>query len=285
MKLTTEIIGKQVTLLCVVITAVLLGGCSSVGPGFKNHPVDCGVGIPLADCLPGTAGYANGGGDVHRKEQTRQQSAVTDQFAAIKAQCHDDFQTPELDPIRRKVELHRDSSDAAPPFEIAANDTFPTEAERAVIAKWATLCEGCIKRYDAVTRIPSSATPLQVVFLQKVRAFNKEAIARVSDLMVSLYQQKLTYGEFAKKRYEITRDATAAERQFRESTLIADHERQTQAQLVAQQQFQNNMAAWSNYMQSVSARQPQTVHLNGSVRMETNCTSQRLGNVVSTNCN
>ena len=221
---------------------------------------------------------------MHREEEAKQRAAITEQFAAATAQCQTDYQTPELDPVRRKVELHRDSSDTAPPFEIAANDTFPTEAERAVIAKWATLRDTCIKRIDAVSSIPPSATPLQVAFLQKDRSFNKEAGARISDLIVSLYQQKLTYGEFAKKRYEITRDAAAAERQFRESTLIADQERQTQAQLLAQQQFQNNMLAWSNYMQSVSARQPQTVHLDGSVRVQSNCSSQRFGNTVSTNC-
>lgn len=208
---------------------------------------------------------------MHKEEEAKQRAAITAQFAAVTAQCQTDYQTPELDPIRRKVELHRDSFDAAPPFEIAANDTFPTDAERAAIAKWATLRDTCIKRTDTVSEIPPSATPLQVAFLQKDRSFNKEAGARISDLIVSLYQQKLTYGEFAKKRYEITRDAAAAERQFRESTLIADQERQTQAQLLAQQQFQNNMLAWSTYMQSVSARQPQTVHFDGSVRVQSNC--------------
>jgi hypothetical protein len=38
-------------------------------------------------------------------------------------------------------------------------------------------------------------------------------------------------------------------------------------------------------MQTVNARQPQTVHLDGSVRLRTNCTWQRLGNLVSTDCN
>ncbi|SIO71974.1 hypothetical protein SAMN05444172_8350 [Burkholderia sp. GAS332] len=40
----------------------LLASCSSVGPGFANHPGDCALGILWSDCLPGTRGYANGGG-------------------------------------------------------------------------------------------------------------------------------------------------------------------------------------------------------------------------------
>jgi hypothetical protein len=37
-------------------------------------------------------------------------------------------------------------------------------------------------------------------------------------------------------------------------------------------------------MQTVNVRQPQTVHLDGGVRLRRNCTSQRLGNLVSTDC-
>ena len=35
-----------------ILTAALCVGCA-------NHPVDCGMGIYHADCLPGTAGYAD----------------------------------------------------------------------------------------------------------------------------------------------------------------------------------------------------------------------------------
>jgi hypothetical protein len=123
------------------------------------------------------------------------------------------------------------------------------------------------------------------MFVQQERSFAEASAGRVSELIVTLYQAKLTYGEFAQKRYEITRDATAAERQFREASLIADQQRQAQTQQLAQQQFQNNLMAWTAYVQSVNARQPQTVRLEGSVGIKTNCTSQQLGNVVSTNCN
>jgi hypothetical protein len=204
---------------------------------------------------------------------------------SAQAQCKDEMLTPELDPIRHKVELYRESPENAPAFEIASNDTFPTESDRPAIARWAMIRDECIKRNDAASNIPPSATPLQLAFLQQDRAFGKEASGRVSQLIVALYQQKLTYGEFAQKRYEISREAAVAERQFRQATLLADQQRQVQAQQLAQQQFQNNLIAWSAYMQAVSARQPQTVHIDGSVRVRTNCTSERLGTTVTTNCN
>ena len=40
----------------------LLGGCSDVGIGLAHHPLDCAIGIAGGDCLPGTPGYNNGGG-------------------------------------------------------------------------------------------------------------------------------------------------------------------------------------------------------------------------------
>ena len=84
---------------------VLLGGCSTVGPGLANHPGDCAIGIPWADCLPGTRGYANGGGGMHKEAAQKQNDAIGDQFKAALAQCTAELQTPELDPIRHKVEF------------------------------------------------------------------------------------------------------------------------------------------------------------------------------------
>lgn len=266
--------------------ALFLFACSSVGPGLAHHPLDCAVGIAWADCLEGTPGYNNGGGQQTRADAAKEQSAVISaQLQGDNAQCANEMQSTDLDLIRQKVELFRSTLDTAPPFVIASNDTFPTSAELPVIAKWATIRDDCVERASATPYIPPSASPIQAAFLQQDRAFSTEAGARVSQLVLSLYQGKLTYGEFAQRRYEIGRDAAAAERQFRAATLIADHERQVQAQQLAQQQFQNNLIAWSTYMQAVNARQPQTVHLEGAMRLNTSCTSQRFGNMTATDCN
>ena len=39
----------------VLLLALFLAGCA-------HHPLDCAIGLPWADCLPGTAGYTNGVG-------------------------------------------------------------------------------------------------------------------------------------------------------------------------------------------------------------------------------
>jgi len=269
------------------VLAALFAGCSSVGPGFADHPADCAIGIAWADCLPGTRGYANGGGSLHRKEAEdaakAQHDAIAAQFNAVRKQCEADLETPELDAIRHKVQFMREQ-DATPPFEFASLDVFPTAAERPLIAKWATLRDDCLKRAHAVDAVPSNANALDASFIRQERAFSTEAEGRVSELIVALYQQKMTYGEFAERRYAIGKAASDAQRQYRESRLVEDQQLKLQAQQMANQQFTNNLNAWSNYMQAVNARQAQTVRLT-TVNPAVHCTSTSAGNTVNTNCN
>lgn len=255
-------------------TALLLGvcslwACSSVGPGFANHPIDCALGIAWADCLPGTLGY-RGGDQLARAEQDKTLAAARN---AYQAQCNSAMQHPEIDAIREKVELSFEAETTVPPFTIAVNDTFPTASEKPAIAKWAAIREDCIKNFSAAAS--AMGTTLQTVLSQQSQSYWREANGRVSALIVALYQAKLTYGEFAQKRYEMHRDGEAAQRQFRAATLIADQKRQVQEEQLAQQQIQNNLAAWSTYMREVNARRPETVHcqgLSGGI-VDISCTS------------
>lgn len=197
-------------------------------------------------------------------------------------ECKSDYLSSELDPIRQKVELYRETENSVP-FEIASNQKYPTETERIAIGKWAKLREICVAKISKIVDVDfPGLTPLQVTFNQQLRAYAKQSEGRVGELIVALYQSKLSYGEFASKRYEITRSIASAQRDFRASTLLADRDAQMKAQQIAEQQMQNNLMAWSSYMQSVNARQPQTVNTNVNIRA--NCTTQRYGNTTSTNC-
>ena len=278
-------LGPNPGLSAMAVIALSLACCSTVGPGFANHPIDCAMGIRWADCLPGTPGYNNGGGAQTRALETGQDNqSIQNQISSLGDQCANAMAAPELDPIRHKVELWKTRFDTPPPFEMASNDNFPSESEKPTIAKWATLRDQCIQRDDAISIVPPSASALQANFIQENRSFFTEAQGKIDGLVVALYQAKLTYGEFAEKRYEIGRDAAEAALQYRQAALLADQERQVQAQQLAQQQFQNRLIAWSVYMQSVNARQPQTVRLEGDVGLKANCTSSQLGTSVQTSC-
>lgn len=188
-------------------------------------------------------------------------------YQVVSEECAKDYQNPALDPIRQKIELTRAVPDTPPPFAMAANDGYPTEVERQAIARWASMRDACIARGRAVPRVPPSATPLQATFIEQDAAFADETTGKVSGLIVALYQGKLTYGEFAQKRYEFGRDGAAAEREFRQASLIADQQRAMQAKQLAQQEFQTKVAAWSAYLQAVNSRPAQT-----NIRMEQNVT-------------
>ena len=199
-------------------------------------------------------------------------------------ECKSDYATTELDSIRSKVELFRKSAESSVPFDIASNDKYPTAQERIAIGKWAKLREVCVERTRQITDVDVvGLSPLQQTYTQQMRGYRDQMQAKVGELIVALYQSKLTYSEFALKRYDITRSIATAQRDFRAATLLADRDAQMKAQQIAEQQMQNNLLMWSNYMQSVNSRQPQIQ--NGDVRLRTNCTSNKIGNMVTTNCN
>jgi len=188
----------------------------------------------------------------------------------------------DLDLIRNKIELFRDS-DSAPPFEIATNNNFPNSSEKEVIAKWAKIREIKVKKDDDIIKrysIPP-ANASQSLYIEQINAFNKEVNGKISELIAALYQAKLTYGEFAQKRYEISSAMDKARREYKAAMLIQDRELQTKNAQLALQQQQNNLIAWSSYMQSVNSRQPETIRMQTPIQ----CNSTKIGNSVQTNCN
>ena len=97
---------------------------------------------------------------------------------------------------------------------------------------------------------------MQATFNQKQIEFRNQVSSLVGSLIVALYQGKLPYGEFAQKRHEGYMAVVSAERDFRSATMIQDRNAQMQAQDIAIKQQQNNINAFSGYMNSVNARQP-----------------------------
>lgn len=253
---------QSVTMLMV---ATMVGGCSTVGLGLANHPGDCAIGIQWADCLPGTRGYENGGGRVYREKaqlaKQQQQDAAKQQRdeAKISAQrqCIVDMQTPALDAIRGKVELIKTDATAGPAFEIATNNSFPTKNEGQAIAAWAKLRDGCAKRLAGLSTLPEDAAMPLVMLDQTFRSLDKQVEADVDHLIVELYQQKLTYSEFAQKRYGIERDGNAAKLKSLQATLLENQVRQAKAKQLDQERLNKQL----------------------------HCTSTRTGDFVSTDCN
>jgi hypothetical protein len=243
--------------------ALALAACEHVGNVLEN------TGEALK--RHGEGGNSQGGG-TQSSAAPAQNGASKEQldavYAAIKAareECKTSMATPELDPIRHKVELMRDIGGQPLPFEIATNNNFPSAEDRPVIAKWASLRDECIRRLDEIQLVPPGANATQTAMLNQLRAFGHQAVSDVTDLTISLYQQKLTYAEFGRKINEIGKaDATFTLATQQASATGNSLQQQLQDLQTAQQQFTDTLDGFSKYVRTVSARKPKTVRVSGN---------------------
>ena len=83
----------------------------------------------------------------------------------------------------------------------------------------------------------------------------------VGRLIRALYCRELTYGEFARKRYEFTRDAAALRSVIEDAGLDAD---QTKLRQTLRQLWYLKVS-WNTYLWRLDARRPATVHIHGAI--------------------
>ncbi|MGO9803609.1 MAG: hypothetical protein ACLPTM_12665 [Steroidobacteraceae bacterium] len=254
--------GEHPTLIRVgMLSAAVLAivGCTHVADVLTN------TGTALRRHADADNGATSASGATSGSSVSKEQEAINDSIKAWKDGCRASYAAPELDPIRHKVELMREPGDDPLPFEIATNNEFPTSDERPVIARWATLRDECIRRWDELQLIPASASSVQSAMFKQLRALVLQAVGDITELMIGLYQQKLTYGEFGRKNYEIGKaigEFTLAIQQAGASSSNA--QQQLQDVGTAQQQFTDTLDAFGKYVRAVNARKPKTVRMSGA---------------------
>lgn len=175
--------------------------------------------------------------------------------------CEADLAAQDLDPIRSKADLSRMAAEGPPPFKIALNDTFATASERTVIAKWFAIWNHCRRRLELPRVAPPSASAVEAASLHQMFAVARIFHSSVGQLIRALYYQELTYGEFARKRYEFTRDALALSSAINEAGLDPD---QTGVRMTLQRLLYLRFD-WNTYLWRVNARRPGTVHIPGAI--------------------
>jgi hypothetical protein len=208
----------------------------------------------------GTVAPQNSGGAT-----TAQFDAIAASYKTTREECKATFETPELDPIRHKVQLWRESGDEPLPFEIATNDTFPTAEDRPVIAKAATLRDECLRKMYALQFVPPGANETQTAMVKTVRSFGQQVDGDLNQLIICLYQQKLTYGEFGRKRVEIEKAGAAFTLAMTQAGAGGgDTQHKLEELQAAQQQFTDTLDAFGKYVRTVSARKPKTVRVSAT---------------------
>jgi hypothetical protein len=192
------------------------------------------------------------------------QHEVNDEFAQLRAQreavneeCHQNLDAADLGALQGKVEIWRRPPDGPVPFKILANDKFPTSDDQQVIERWASVRDRCDQRMIATMTFPPHANRVTHDFLDAEYGVIKEADSRVGNLIVALYQQKLTYAEFASKRLESAQEQAQTLRSMEEGQRARDDA----AIAAAKDRFNQGLVAWGIYLQALQARQPQTVYV------------------------
>ncbi len=187
--------------------------------------------------------------------------ALISRIAAPMEPCKDDPAVRDLDAIRAKADLSRTAADGPPPSPVALNDSFATDAEQAVIAKWIMLRNRCGARIAIPRTVPPSLHAAEAASLQQGLALMRLFQVSMARLIRGLYFQELTYGEFARKRFELIRDAVALMSDMEDAGRAADDARlgQTLRQLLY------TRLSWNTYLLRLNARQPRTVHNRGAI--------------------
>ena len=174
--------------------------------------------------------------------------------------CVDDS-ARDLDAILGKADVSRTAADGPPPFRIALNDTFAADSERGDIAKWIVIRHHCRRRFAISHIVSAPANAIGPASLQQASAVSRMIQSSVDRLIRALYCRELTYGEFARKKYELTRDAADLSSAISEAARDADPGRlgRTLRQLLY---FK---ISWNTYLRRLDARQPGTAHIRGAI--------------------
>ena len=231
---------------------------TNTGEALRRHSDESGGSTQSS---AGATGATRGARQNASGATQAQFDAIAAGYKKSLAECKASFDTPELDPIRHKVQLYREPGDDPVPFEIATNDNFPSSEDRPVIARWAALRDECIRRYDALPSVPEGANATQTAMMKTMVSITQQAAGDVTELIICLYNQKLTYAEFGRKTYELGKAVGAFILAFTQANAGSGT---TGDLAAAQQQLTDAMDAFAKYVHTVSARKPKAVRLSSA---------------------
>lgn len=188
---------------------------------------------------------------------------------------------PNLEIISGKIALGGPSEQT---FSHLTNNTKPTDAEKVAIAMFSDAVRKCEKENDKL--YPDMPPPIVAVNHSSVTAFQ--------NLLVVLYEGKITYGEFAKLRKDVSNNRESALAQIHQELKNNAAEAAARAQQVAAQ----NAIAQAQISQSISsglmagaaianAYKPSIVApaaAHSSLNQNVRCTTTPIGDSLHTNC-
>jgi len=214
------------------------------------------------------------------REQQQQWNGRLRTFAAQQQQtCDDRVRVAEFNSIRGKIELCKVGEERirTTPTTFLAIDTYPSAIEKKAVARWLSLHDELQLR--SVEWINSNPLPgVSADVWRRLTSFYWNLAELNNELAAGLYQDKITYGEFAKRRQQNFNNETTAVQDYIAAQREADYQRRLAAQALAEQRYRTEVQEqqnWLRAMKIVADMLPQ--HSSGSGGFDSN------GRVICTN--
>jgi hypothetical protein len=139
--------------------------------------------------------------------------SLVNNMKQLDAECLVAMKAPAIDPIREKVQLWP-RADASPPLTMASNDTLASESERNAIVVWLDIRAECIRQQADASLIPPDANPRMAEMLHDLFWGAEQVQMRVTSAIGALRDREITYGDLARRSYELRRSANVLAKQL-----------------------------------------------------------------------
>lgn len=129
------------------------------------------------------------------------------QISDLRGQYAQQMSDHSYDLIRDRISLTGSYPRLGSPCSGAATETYPTEAEKAAIKRWAAARSAFITKLSALAAPPPNATERMARFMTQFDKSNFEMAGQISLKLDELSQGGMTYCQFAQAANRINRDA------------------------------------------------------------------------------
>jgi hypothetical protein len=150
------------------------------------------------------------------------------QIAALRTQYQQQVQDPSLDLVRDRIALSGSYPRLGSPCRGRADDTYPTDAEKAALKRWSAARGAFVTQLAVLAKPPPDATERMARFMTQFDSTNFEAAAQISAKLDQLSDGGLTWCQFAQAANAVNRDAhhmTAGYRNTIDEELLIDAKR------------------------------------------------------------
>ena len=208
------------------------------------------------------------------KAELTQDEKINGEKAEIDA-CYNKLASePSLNILTGKVAIDNVKKQT---FDMLANESVPTQQEKAAIKQWGNLRAGCNAESDVFyARVGTPASLLALYGATKTA---------IDNLLVLLYNGSITYGEFAKKRQDIRDASVTADAQISEELAKQSAEAQARANQLAMEAQKINLAQIQTRQMESQTQLMRLQTINQSIQtLNQQTIINRLNRPTTTNC-